>query len=240
MRIIIPPHSQLHALLRLLRQGQHEHALPLQEAAAQQTRPESQHQVPYLSHAPPASFTSVYSDTHYFIRYAVADESPKPPLPEDSHQSPVSDGNPDEVEMTEIPLSLFAFAGAGVHAVHLGPKDPKRFNAQVLAQCVAGVLYGCAIGDAIGVGSEYMSPNEVMTHYPSLAERVHFESASTSVLQCSFALTSEGSMVEIESPSISTLPPAAPPTHPTLQFPIQYSEFIRDRHRSSWGVWASQ
>ncbi|KAK8814895.1 hypothetical protein WA556_006933 [Blastocystis sp. ATCC 50177/Nand II] len=144
--------------------------------------------------------------------------------------------------MTEIPLSLFAFAGAGVHAVHLGPKDPKRFNAQVLAQCVAGVLYGCAIGDAIGVGSEYMSPNEVMTHYPSLAERVHFESASTSVLQCSFALTSEGSMVEIESPSISTLPPAAAPTHPTLQFPIQYSEFIRDRHRIRWetGDWTEK
>lgn len=140
--------------------------------------------------------------------------------------------------MAEIPLSLFAFAGAGVHTVHFSPKDPKRFNAQVLCQCVAGVLYGCAIGDAIGVGSEYMSPNEVMIHYPSLVERVNFESASTSVLQCSFALASEGSMVEIESPSAPTSNPGAAQAHPPLQFPIQYSDFIRDRHRSSRGVMA--
>ena len=133
-----------------------------------------------------------------------------------------------------MPLSLFAFAGAGVHAVHIGPNDPKRYNLQLLDQCIAGVLYGCAIGDAIGVGSEYMSPNEVMTHYPSLVELVHFESTSTQVSTSTFALSSEGSMVETDSPTPDAHALSA--SHPTLHYPLQYSDFIRDRHRIGSGA----
>ena len=74
----------------------------------------------------------------------------------------------------------------------------------------------------------------VMTHYPSLVELVHFESTSTQVSTSTFALSSEGSMVETDSPTPDAHALSA--SHPTLHYPLQYSDFIRDRHRSGRGA----
>ena len=67
---------------------------------------------------------------------------------------------------------------------------------------IAGILYGCVLGDAIGLGSEYMEKEEVAFYYPVLIEQL------TSLLQANQA--SSQSFIHY----------------------ITFNQFIKDRHRS--------
>ena len=67
---------------------------------------------------------------------------------------------------------------------------------------IAGILYGCVLGDAIGLGSEYMEKEEVAFYYPVLIEQL------TSLLQEN--QTSSQSFIHY----------------------ITFNQFIKDRHRS--------
>ena len=67
---------------------------------------------------------------------------------------------------------------------------------------IAGILYGCVLGDAIGLGSEYMEKEEVAFYYPALIEQL------TSLLQEN--QTSSQSFIHY----------------------ITFNQFIKDRHRS--------
>ena len=67
---------------------------------------------------------------------------------------------------------------------------------------IAGILYGCVLGDAIGLGSEYMEKEEVAFYYPVLIEQL------TSLLQENQA--SSQSFIHY----------------------ITFNQFIKDRHRS--------
>ena len=67
---------------------------------------------------------------------------------------------------------------------------------------IAGIIYGCVLGDAIGLGSEYMEKEEVAFYYPVLIEQL------TSLLQEN--QTSSQSFIHY----------------------ITFNQFIKDRHRS--------
>lgn len=68
---------------------------------------------------------------------------------------------------------------------------------------IAGILYGCVLGDAIGLGSEYMEKEEVAFYYPDLIEQL------TSLLQQENQASSQ-SFIHY----------------------ITFNQFIKDRHRS--------
>ena len=67
---------------------------------------------------------------------------------------------------------------------------------------IAGIIYGCVLGDAIGLGSEYMEKEEIAFYYPVLIEQL------TSLLQEN--QTSSQSFIHY----------------------ITFNQFIKDRHRS--------
>ena len=70
---------------------------------------------------------------------------------------------------------------------------------------IAGIIYGCVLGDAIGLGSEYMEKEEVTFYYPVLIEQL------TSLLQQDNQSNSQ----------------------PFIHY-ITFNQFIKDRHRSKY------
>lgn len=93
-----------------------------------------------------------------------------------------------------------------------------------------GIIYGCAIGDAIGLGSEYMSCEEVQFSYPELCELVQLESSSSSTTESGLSSDQVSSeMVEATSEEESQ----SEKKYQIMNY-ITFESFIRDRHRSTF------
>lgn len=93
-----------------------------------------------------------------------------------------------------------------------------------------GIIYGCAIGDAIGLGSEYMSCEEVQFSYPELCELVQLESSSSSTTESGLSSDQVSSeMVEVTSEEESQ----SEKKYQIMNY-ITFESFIRDRHRSTF------
>ena len=73
----------------------------------------------------------------------------------------------------------------------------------MLISRIAGIVYGCVLGDSIGLGSEYMDSEEVAFHYSALTEEIAF-------------------WLHQNDPSCEQ----------SLLHYITYDQFIKDRHRS--------
>lgn len=93
---------------------------------------------------------------------------------------------------------------------------------------IVGIVYGSAIGDAIGLGSEYMTCEEVQFSYPELCELIQLESSSITGESNVFSDQVASEVVELTSGDESQ----SEKKHQIMNY-ITFESFVRDRHRSS-------
>ena len=137
------------------------------------------------------------------------------------------------------------------------------FEFQLLLDRIIGILYGSVIGDAVGLGSEFMRKDEVMFYYPKVYEitqldcHLHGNQYST-VPTPTLTPTSTPTEPSLEQEQLGSTSPTIPTTAETNEFHgysqysmvlsqtgknlnepnrllqyITFDQFIRDRHRSS-------
>ncbi|KAK8815513.1 hypothetical protein WA538_004643, partial [Blastocystis sp. DL] len=85
-----------------------------------------------------------------------------PSLPDIADADSVPAGDPADMENGTLSLAAFADGALASHAFRA---QTEGFAIPALRHAVCGVLYGAAIGDAISLGSEYMTRAEVEFHY---------------------------------------------------------------------------